>query len=99
MMNMDGEGLNDVREFKRKELVAMGVLQPTEEEAEQMAEAQQNQKPSPEDQYLMTEADKNVAETAEHEATTALKHAQVEETKADALLKYKELGQPTPVGP
>lgn len=32
LMNMEGEGLSDVREFSRKRLVAMGVIKPTKEE-------------------------------------------------------------------
>jgi hypothetical protein len=83
MMNMEGEGLSDVREYKRKELVAMGVLEPNEEELAAMAEAQGQEQPSAQDQYLMSETVKNAAETAEHKATTRLKEEQARKTAAE----------------
>ena len=63
MMNMEGEGIADVREYFRKQLVNMGVLKPTEEEAQQISEAQQQaQQPTPEQQYLLSQAQKTLAE-------------------------------------
>jgi hypothetical protein len=63
MMNMEGEGISDVREYFRKQLVNMGVLKPTEEEAQQIAQAQQQaQQPTPEQQYLLSQAQKTLAE-------------------------------------
>ena len=63
MMNMEGEGISDVREYFRKQLVNMGVLKPTEEEAQQIAQAQQQaQQPTPEQQYLISQAQKTLAE-------------------------------------
>jgi len=63
MMNMEGEGISDVREYFRKQLVNLGVLKPTEEEAQQIAQAQQQaQQPTPEQQYLLSQAQKTLAE-------------------------------------
>jgi len=63
MMNMEGEGIDDVREYFRKQLVQTGVLKPTEEEAKAMAEAaQEPPPPTPEQQYLITQAQKALAE-------------------------------------
>ena len=63
MMNMEGEGIADVREYFRKQLVNMGVLKPTEEDAQQISEAQQQaQQPTPEQQYLLSQAQKTLAE-------------------------------------
>lgn len=63
MMNMEGEGIADVREYFRKQLVNMGVLKPTEEEAQKFSEAQQQaQQPTPEQQYLLSQAQKTLAE-------------------------------------
>ena len=63
MMNMEGEGISDVREYFRKQLVRLGVLKPTDEEAQEIekmkAEAQQ---PTPDQQYLIAEAQKTLAE-------------------------------------
>jgi hypothetical protein len=78
MMNMEGEGIDDVREYFRKQLVQTGVLKPTEEEAKAMAEAaQQPPPPTPEQQYLLTQAQKALAE--------------VEKIKADAMKVVSEI--------
>jgi hypothetical protein len=82
LMNTDGEGLQDVREYYRKQLVAAGVLQPNEEEKKAMEEAAANEQPNPQDQYLLSEAAANEALIAERGANTQLKAAQTEETKA-----------------
>jgi hypothetical protein len=49
IMNMEGEGIGDIKEYFRKQLVQMGVLKPTEEEQQQMMEAQANVQPRPTD--------------------------------------------------
>jgi hypothetical protein len=45
IMNMDGEGVSDVRDFFRKKLLKMGALQPTEEEAAELAAAAEEKSP------------------------------------------------------
>ncbi len=50
LMSLDGEGITETREFFRKQLVKLGVLQPTPEEAEAMS---QEQEPSAQDQALL----------------------------------------------
>lgn len=52
LMNMEGEGIGDVRSYYRKKLIRMGVVKPTDQEAEDLAKEQANQKPSAQDQYL-----------------------------------------------
>jgi hypothetical protein len=37
LLNLEGEGLTDVREYFRKKLVRSGVLKPTEEDKEELA--------------------------------------------------------------
>jgi hypothetical protein len=64
LMNMEGEGLNDLREYNRKKLVQMGVLKPTDEEAQMMA-AQAGEK-SANDKAL-----EGMAEEAQAKATKA----------------------------
>lgn len=59
MMNIEGEGLGDVRDFFRKKLVQMGVVKPTDEEREEMAAEQQQAAQQPPDantQYLLSAA-------------------------------------------
>lgn len=90
MMNMEGEGLKDTRNFFRKRLVTMGAVEPTEEEAQEMQEAMQNQEPDANAALLLAEAEKsktqaavNMAKVANTEADTALKASQVQRTQAE----------------
>ena len=82
MMNMEGEGIGDVRDFFRKQLLRMGVVKPTEQEAEQlMAEQQaQGQQQDPNAMFLQAAAEEAVAKAAKARADTV-------ETIASAELK------------
>ncbi len=84
IMNMDGEGIDDVREFFRKQMVQMGVLKPTEEEQMAMMEAMmaQGQQQDPQAMYLMAEASKAQALAVKAQADTEYTMARVEETRA-----------------
>jgi len=84
IMNMDGEGIDDVREFFRKQMVQMGVIKPTEEEQQAMMEAMmaQGQQQDPQAMYLMAEAAKAQALAVKAQADTEYTMARVEETRA-----------------
>lgn len=84
-MNIDGEGMADVRPFFRKKLVTMGVLEPTQEEAQQMAAAAQQQQPDPQTLYLQSAAAEMQARATKAQADTALAIAKSEETKAKTV--------------
>jgi hypothetical protein len=83
MMNMEGEGVEDVREYFRMKLLRMGVIKPTEEEAQQLAQEQANAEPSAQDQYLEAAAAKELAEASEKQANTILKQAQADKARAE----------------
>lgn len=57
MMNMEGEGIGDLRKYNRKKLVAAGLIEPNEDEKEELAQAQANQQPDANSMYLMAEAE------------------------------------------
>jgi hypothetical protein len=79
LTNMEGEGLEGVREYSRKKLVAMGVEKPTpEEEEEMMAAAQQ---PEPEDPNAVLA--KAMAAEAEAKATKALADTELAQAKTE----------------
>lgn len=81
MMNMEGEGIVPVRDYFRKQMVQMGVIEPTDQEAEEMAAAaEQQSQPTPEQQYLE-------AETRKAQADAAHVMAEIEETQASAANK------------
>jgi len=109
LMNMEGEGLSEARKFFRKRLVGMGVVEPTEEEMQQMQEAAQGQQPNPNDMYLQAAAAEAEAKAGKAQADTAHTLAKTQETEAktaeilagidsqarnDALKVAKEMREP-----
>jgi hypothetical protein len=85
IMNMEGEGIGDIKEYFRKQLVQMGVLQPTEEEQQQMMEAQANVQQDAQTTYLLAEAAKSQAQAIQAQANTEYTLARSEETKAKTI--------------
>lgn len=85
MMNMEGEGLSEVNQYFRKKLVKMGVLKPTEAEAQEMAEAMQNQQPDPQSLYLEAAAQEAQAKAIKAQADTEKALADAQKTKADTV--------------
>jgi len=90
MMNMEGEGLGDVRDFFRARMVKMGVVKPTQEEQQELAQAAANQQPDPQAEYLKAAAEQASADAAQARAKTidtiaaaALKRAQTDKTIAE----------------
>lgn len=85
MMNMEGEGMNDVRAYYRNKLVRMGVIEPTEDEKQQLAAEAQNQKLDPNAEYLAAAAGKAKADEA-------LAVARVGETHAKTVATLAKVG-------
>lgn len=85
LMNMEGEGLRDAREFFRKKLVEMGVVQPTPEEAQQMMEAAANAKEDPNEIFLRAAADEATAKATRARADVVKTIADTELTKAKTI--------------
>ena len=84
MMNMEGEGIGDVRDYFRAKLVRQGVIKPTDEEAKQMQEEAANQPPDPNAEFLQAEAQKAMIEAKLAEAKIGLTHAQTMKTVVEA---------------
>jgi hypothetical protein len=87
MMNMEGEGVGDANAYFRKKLLRMGVVQPTEDEAQELMAEMQGQPQDPNAMYLqaaaeeaMAKAAKARADTVETVASAELKRAQTLET-------------------
>ena len=79
LMNMEGEGLRDARDFFRRQLLEMGVVKPTPQEAEELAAAAESAEEDPNAVFL-----KAAAEEANAKATRA--RAEVVKTMADTEL-------------
>lgn len=91
MMNLDGEGVSDVRQYFRKKLISMGVIDPTEEEAQELIEKAQNAQPDANQTYLMAAAEEAVAKAMQARSTTALNMARAESERAQTVETLTEI--------
>ena len=92
IMNMDGEGLQELRDFCRSRLVKMGVVKPTEEEKAELEAAAQNQQPDAQALYLQASAEQaqagatlNKAKVLDTVAAAKLKDAQTAKTMSETM--------------
>lgn len=85
MMNMDGEGISDVRSYFRGKLLKMGVVKPTEKEAEDLAKEQQGQAPDANQAYLDAAAKNEEAKAVKAQADTEYAVARTEATRAETV--------------
>lgn len=90
MQNMDGEGLSDLREYYRRQMVSMGVVEPTEEDKKRISEEQASQQPDPNADYLKAEAEKSRALTKKAGADTVLALNKAAETEVNMLKTITE---------
>ena len=91
MLNMEGEGIGEVREYFRRKLVMMGVVKPTEEEREQMEQAAQGQEPDPNSIFLQAAAEEAVAKAAKARADTVKTVADAELSRARTVKTLAEV--------
>lgn len=82
IMNMEGEGLREVKQYFRRKLIRMGVVEPTEQEAQELAQEAQNAKPSAQDQYLEASAEAERARGMKAQADTVYTQAQADKARA-----------------
>ncbi len=91
LMNMEGEGLSDVRDFFRRKLVRMGAVKPTEKEAEELAAEAAAQGPDANTQYLQAAAEEATAKAAQARATTVKTVADAELARAKTIQTMSEV--------
>ncbi len=85
MMNMEGEGINDVRDYFRHKLIKIGVVKPTDEEAKELQAEMANTPPDPNTQFLQASAEQAQAEAVHARANTVLTVAKAKETEAKTM--------------
>lgn len=85
MMNLEGEGISDARSYFRKQLVRMGVIEPTEQEMQQMAAETAGQGQDPQALFLQAAAEEAIAKAARARADVVATVANSELTQAKTL--------------
>ena len=90
IMNMDGEGLQDFKEYSRRQLLLNGIIKPqTDEEKEMVAQAQQAQQEQPDAQMVAAQgvADQGKAAVMEQENKRLDLTLKAQSTASDGQLK------------
>lgn len=90
MMNMEGEGLSDTRDYYRQNLIRMGVVKPNKEEQEQLAQEAQGQQPDPNAEFLKSAAREADSKSVLNQTNAALNVAKTENEQADTEKKQAE---------
>jgi hypothetical protein len=85
MMNMEGEGIGDANAYFRKKLLRMGVVKPTDMEAEELMAEMQGQPQDPNAMYLQAAAENETAKAAKARADTVETVASAELKRAQTL--------------
>jgi hypothetical protein len=85
MMNMEGEGISDANSYFRKKLLRMGVVKPTDMEAEELMAEMQGQPQDPNAMYLQAAAENETAKAAKARADTVETVASAELKRAQTL--------------
>jgi hypothetical protein len=93
VMNMEGEGLADVRDYFRAKMVRAGVVKPTEEEAAQLQAEAENAQADANTQYLQAAAEEATAKAAKARSDTMLTAAKTEETRAKTIATLASVDQ------
>ena len=85
MMNMEGEGISDTREFFRKKLVRMGAVKPNDEDLEEMKQEAANAEPDANSKLLEAAAQESEANAAQARAKTieTIANAELKKVQAD----------------
>jgi len=85
MLNMEGEGIEPIREYFRKKLVRIGVIDPTEDDKAEMQAMAQNQPQDPNATYLQAAAEEAMAKASQARASVIKTVADAELTKAKTI--------------
>ena len=85
MMNMDGEGISDVRSYFRRKLIKAGVLKPDQQEAQEIAQELAGRQPDPQNLYLQAAAEEARAKALEAQSRTERNMADADLIRAKTI--------------
>lgn len=93
LLNMEGDGIGDIKEYFKMKLVRMGVIKPNDFQKEILSKEQESQQPSAQENYLIASAKENEAQAVKAAADTELSLAKAEKEKADTIKTMTEINQ------
>lgn len=85
MLNMEGEGISEVRDFFRKRLVRMGVIEPTKDEIAKMKTEEENAPQDPNAVFLQAAAEEAMAKASQARASVIKTVADSELSRAKTI--------------
>jgi hypothetical protein len=91
ILNMEGEGLEQTREYFRRKLVDMGALEPEEKDMERLQAAAQQQDPNA--VFVQAAAEKALADAEKARADAIKTGAETELTQAKTVETLAKVGQ------
>lgn len=93
--NLDGDGITDLQQYVRQQMLLQGVIEPTDAEKvqiQQLQAKQAQQPPTPEEQALLAEANNMNADAQKKQAETQESLSKVLVNKANAVKIHAETG-------
>jgi hypothetical protein len=78
LAEMDGEGINDLKKWVRMRGIRLGILQPTDDEKQELAQEAQNQQPDPTSDLMAAKTAESKAAAMQKVADANLKVAQAQ---------------------
>ena len=88
MMNMEGEGVSDANAYFRKKLLRMGVVKPTDTEAEELMAEMQGKPQDPNAMYLQAAAEEATAKAAKASLTSSNAYRKTDSISHIYKVKY-----------
>lgn len=92
IQNMEGEGLQELREHYRKKMVGMGVSEPNDADLKEMEKSKETAKPDPNAAFLEASSQKALADADKAKADTLKIMEQIKQIQADTLETLSKVG-------
>ncbi len=91
MMNIEGEGVSEANAYFRKKLLRMGVVKPSESEAQELMAEMQGTPADPNTMYLQAAAEEAMAKAAQARASTVKTISDAELARAKTVQTLAEV--------
>jgi hypothetical protein len=92
IMNMEGEGISDIQNYFRQQLLKLGAVKPTDDEKAELEAAAANQPPDPNTELVEATAKQALAQAQKLQTEGIVNMERVEKMKAEVMQIIKEAG-------